>query len=85
MKKQKMMSQAEFIKEFNNSYRPPFNDVLFERNDDDIIDEVSKVLEYEVKPVIGKYVHQHEVLYNAFYNAFTDFATDPIIKMSGKV
>ena len=47
------------------------------------IDEVYKVLEYEVKPVIGKYVHQHEVLYNAFYNAFTDFAADPIIKMSG--
>ncbi len=47
------------------------------------IDEVSAVLEYEVKPIIGKYVKQHEVLYNAFYNAFTDFATDPVVKMSG--
>src|SRR5574344_1497325 len=37
----------------------------------------------EVKPIIGKYVKQHEVLYNAFYNAFSDFTSDPIIKMSG--
>src|SRR5574344_70113 len=47
------------------------------------IDKVSSVLEYEVKPIIGKYVKQHEVLYNAFYNAFSDFTSDPIIKMSG--
>ncbi len=46
------------------------------------IDMVSEVLEYQVKPIIGKYVHQHEVLYNAFYNAFTDFANESI-KMSG--
>ena len=32
------------------------------------IDEVSQKLEYEVKPVIGRYVSQHEQLYNAFYN-----------------
>ncbi len=47
------------------------------------IDEVSSILEYEVKPIIGQYVRQHEVLYNAFYNAFTDFASDPVVKMSG--
>ncbi len=47
------------------------------------IEEVSSMLEYEVKPIIGKYVKQHEVLYNAFYNAFSDFTNDPIIKMSG--
>lgn len=47
------------------------------------IDKVSAALEYEVKPIIGKYVKQHEVLYNAFYNAFSDFTCDPIIKMSG--
>jgi len=34
------------------------------------IDEVSEKLEYEVKPIIGKYVKQHDVLYNAFYDAF---------------
>ena len=38
------------------------------------LDDVSSVLEFEVKPIIGNYVKQHEVLYNAFYNAFTDFA-----------
>ncbi|MBQ8871132.1 MAG: heat-inducible transcription repressor HrcA [Bacilli bacterium] len=38
------------------------------------IDEASSKLEYEVKPVIGKYIKQSEALYNAFYNAFNDFA-----------
>lgn len=47
------------------------------------IDEVSKVLEYEVKPVIAKYVKQHEVLYNAFYSAFSDFTKDANVVMKG--
>lgn len=47
------------------------------------IDEVSKVLEYEVKPVIAKYVKQHEVLYNAFYSAFSDFTKDASVVMKG--
>lgn len=47
------------------------------------IDMVSEVLEYQVKPIIGKYVHQHEALYNAFYNAFTDFANESV-KVSGR-
>ena len=46
------------------------------------IDSVSEVLEYQVKPIIAKYVRQHEVLYNAFYNAFNDFASESI-KVSG--
>ena len=37
------------------------------------INEVSEKLEYEIKPIIGKYVKQHEVLYNAFYDAFNSF------------
>ena len=37
------------------------------------INEISEKLEYDVKPIIAKYVHQHEVLYNAFYDAFTSF------------
>ena len=37
------------------------------------IDEVSTKLEYEIKPIIGKYVNQHEQIYNAFYQVFTDF------------
>lgn len=37
------------------------------------IDEISAKLEFEVKPIIGKYVHQHEQLYNTFYHVFEDF------------
>ena len=42
------------------------------------IDAVSEVLEYQVKPIIGRYVKQHEALYNAFYNAFSDFASESV-------
>lgn len=41
------------------------------------IDEVSSKLEYEVKPVIIKYIKQSEALYNAFYSAFSDFTNQP--------
>ena len=37
------------------------------------INEISEKLEYDVKPIIGQYVKQHEVLYNAFYDAFANF------------
>ncbi|MBS7020729.1 MAG: heat-inducible transcription repressor HrcA [Firmicutes bacterium] len=47
------------------------------------IDEVSSKLEFEVKPIIGKYVSQHEALYNAFYNAFADFAQESKMQMAG--
>ena len=36
------------------------------------IDEVSSKLEFEVKPIIGNYVKEHERLYNVFYNVFTN-------------
>ena len=39
------------------------------------IDEVSAKLEFEIKPIIGKYVKQHEMLYNAFYDVFTDISS----------
>ncbi|MBQ6495073.1 MAG: heat-inducible transcription repressor HrcA [Bacilli bacterium] len=38
------------------------------------INEVSEKLEYEIKPIIGKYVKQHEILYNAFYDAFSEIS-----------
>ncbi len=47
------------------------------------IDEVSSALEFEIKPIISRYVKQHEALYNAFYNAFSDFKNDQSFKMSG--
>ena len=49
------------------------------------INEISEKLEYDVKPIIGQYVKQHEILYNAFYDAFTSFtnkASD--VHFSGK-
>ncbi|MBR2833933.1 MAG: heat-inducible transcription repressor HrcA [Bacilli bacterium] len=47
------------------------------------LNEVSHALEFEVKPVIGKYVERHEALYNAFYNAFSDFTPKQDVKMRG--
>jgi heat-inducible transcriptional repressor len=47
------------------------------------IDEVGQRLEFEIKPIIAQYVKQHKVLYDAFYHAFTDFASEPSVKMSG--
>lgn len=46
------------------------------------INEVSNLLEFEIKPIISQYVKQHEILYNAFYNAFSDFS-DRNFKMNG--
>lgn len=48
------------------------------------IDEVASFLEFNVKPIIANYVQQHEVLYNAFYNAFTDFTNMNHVNMSGR-
>lgn len=42
------------------------------------IDEVSTKLEYEIKPIIGNYVKQHEQLYNAFYHVFNDFTNQEV-------
>ena len=39
------------------------------------MDEVSAKLEFEIKPVIGLYVKQHEMLYNAFYDVFSDISS----------
>jgi heat-inducible transcriptional repressor len=48
------------------------------------INEVSKKLEYEIKPIIGNYVKNYEVLYNAFYEAFNNFSADKDVHFSGK-
>lgn len=37
------------------------------------ISEVSQRLEFEVKPVIAKTIHQYEAVYEIFYDAFSDF------------
>ena len=48
-----------------------------------LVKDVTNVLEYEVKPVIQNYITQHEVLYNAFYNAFNDFTNNERVNVSG--
>ena len=42
------------------------------------IDEVSAKLEFEIKPIIGNYVRQHEQLYNAFYHVFSDYSSHDV-------
>ena len=47
------------------------------------IDEIHEKLEFEVKPIIAKYIKQHEQIYKAFYNVFTDF-TNRSVQVVGK-
>ncbi len=42
------------------------------------IDEVSSKLEFEVKPIIDRYVKEHELVYNTFYQVFQDFSNKNI-------
>lgn len=48
------------------------------------LDEISSKLEYEVKPVIEGYVKYHESLYQAFYNAFSDFSYKNHMHVAGR-
>ena len=50
------------------------------------INEVSKRLEFEIKPIIAKKVKQYEQVYSIFYDAFNDFAKNTSnVHMSGQV
>jgi len=40
-----------------------------------LIDEISKKLEFEIKPIIGNYIKQQEAIYNMFYNAFNEMTS----------
>ncbi len=42
------------------------------------IDEINRKLEFEIKPIIGNYVMQHEKIYEAFYNVFNEFTKDEV-------
>ncbi len=48
------------------------------------ISEVSEKLEFEIKPIIGQYVTNHEVIYNAFYSAFSDLKNSSEMTVKGK-
>lgn len=48
------------------------------------INEVSAKLEFEIKPIIGNYVKNYEVLYNAFYEALSSFQAEKDVHWEGK-
>ena len=48
------------------------------------INEVSEKLEFEIKPIIGQYIQNHEMIYNAFYTAFSDLKNKDDMTMKGK-
>lgn len=48
------------------------------------VNEVGHKLEFEIKPIIGNYVKNYEILYNAFYEALSNFAVDKDVHFSGK-
>jgi heat-inducible transcriptional repressor len=48
------------------------------------LNEVNTKLEFEIKPIISKYVRQHELLYEAFYNAFSEFSKKYDTHFAGK-
>lgn len=49
------------------------------------INEVSKRLEFEVKPIIANKMNQYEAVYNIFYDAFNDFINNnSSVKVSGR-
>lgn len=48
------------------------------------INEVKEKLEFEVKPVINRYVKQHETIYNAFYDVFNDFVMKSDVSFVGR-
>ena len=47
------------------------------------IDEICAKLEFEIKPIIGTYIKQHDAIYNAFYNALNDFKEEASVRVSG--
>ena len=48
------------------------------------INEIKEKLEFEVKPVINRYVKQHEIIYNAFYDVFNDFVMKSDVSFVGR-
>lgn len=42
------------------------------------IDEIASKLEFEVKPIIARYVKEHETIYNMFYRVFNSFAKENV-------
>lgn len=48
------------------------------------LDEVPSKLEFKIKPIIGNYVKNYEVLYNAFYEALSNIQGEKDVHWGGK-
>lgn len=48
------------------------------------INEIKEKLEFEVKPIINRYVKQYETIYNAFYDVFNDFVMKSDVSFVGR-
>ena len=73
----KFISQAKWIHDFNDEFRPKFNEKLFERNDQDIVDEVSKVIlscqkdkYFTLKVLSIETIRNYEDIYNTLRNHY---------------
>ena len=65
------MNQAQFMRQFNETHRELFNPVLFERNNDDTIDVIHKILlsceadkYYTLKLIKFDVITNYEEIYN---------------------
>ncbi len=48
------------------------------------IDEINKKLELDIKPIIIQYVKQHEAIYHAFYDVFSEFTSKSNVSFVGR-
>ena len=66
-----MLTQGQFIRQFNEAHREQFNPIFFERNNQDIMDAVKKVIlscekdkYFTLKVVSMREIYDYEEIYN---------------------
>lgn len=77
MSKKEIISQAQWIHDFNDKFRPHFNDALFRRDEQDIVDEISKVIYscekdkyFTLKVMSIETITNYEDIYNTLRNHY---------------
>ena len=70
-----MLTQNQFIRQFNEDNREEFNPELFERNNEDIVEAIRAVVEscqrdkyYTLKLLSFKAIYDYEEIYNTLRN-----------------
>ena len=70
-----MLTQAQFMREFNEKYREEFNPRFFERNNEDIIDSIYQILKscesdkyFTLKLLSFTPIYDYEEIYNTLRN-----------------